>query len=212
MATERDIVRTFLSSSFFAEDEAAPSVARLLELPCDEEERKLLESYAAEEAGHAALIAQHFATNGLELGEPFWVQRLFKLARARPTMLVQMYTIEVMACLFYGAMAARTHDESAKALLRKLLRDEARHIRLVRELLNRELARLTPLQRFKALGIASLFRVGASVTAFVQARHLAPVLGDTGLAMPRKLFRLLSAERAAQPSRPLTWWWAPAAV
>ncbi|GEM_PF-3231757 len=211
-ATEQDIVRTFLSSSFFAEDEAAPSVARLLALPCDPEERRLLESYAAEEAGHAAMISDHFETNGLQLGQPFWVQRLFKLARARPTMLVQMYTIEVMACLFYGAMATRTTDEAAKSLMRKLLRDEARHIRLVRELLVRELARLGPLQRVKAHTIALLFRVGASVTAYVQARHLRPVLGDTGLTLPKKLFRLLSADRVDQPSKPLTWWWGAPAV
>ena len=33
---EHETLRTFLSSAWFAEDEAVPTVARLLEQPCDE--------------------------------------------------------------------------------------------------------------------------------------------------------------------------------
>ena len=210
---ERTTLRTFLSSSWFAEDEAAPTVARLLEQPCDEEERRLLLSYAAEETGHAALIAKHFETRGLKFGEPFWIQRVFRLARSRPTMLLQMYTVEVLACVFYAAMATRTKDKDAQALIKILLRDEARHIRLTRELLSRELARQPLAVRLKTRVLAAILRGGVGVTAFVQARQLQPVLGDTGFKFSLKLIRLLSAERSAifrrpsQPDRPLSWWW-----
>lgn len=214
---EAATLRTFLSSSWFAEDEAAPTVARLLEQPCDEEERALLLSYAAEEERHAALIARHFATHSLKFGEPFWIQRVFRLARSRPTMLLQMYTIEVLACFFYAAMAARTKDREAKALIKVLLRDEARHIRLTRELLARELARQPFFGRLKARLFAAVLRAGVGVTAWVQARQLRPVLGPTGFTFSVKLVRLLTAERHAifrsprAPRRPLDWWWrAPA--
>ncbi len=215
---ERTTLRTFLSSSWFAEDEAAPTVARLLEQPCDEEERRLLLSYAAEENGHAALIAQHFETNNLKLGEPFWIQRIFRLARSRPTMLLQMYTVEVLACTFYAAMARRTKDKQAQVLIKVLLRDEARHIRLTRELLARELARQTPAARLKTRFLAAVLRAGVGVTAWVQSRQLRPVLGETGLTFSVKLVRLLSAERSAifrhadEPARPLGWWWGPEAA
>lgn len=210
---EHDTLRTFLSSSWFAEDEAAPTVARLLEQPCDEEERKLLLSYAAEENGHAALIAKHFETHNLKFGEPFWIQRVFRLARSRPTMLLQMYTVEVLACFFYAAMAKRTKDKEAQALIKTLLRDEARHIRLTRELLARELARQSPIGRLKARTLAAILRLGVGVTAWVQSRQLKPVLGETGFTFSVKLVRLLSAERAmifrqpAEPERSLSWWW-----
>ncbi len=215
---ERATLRTFLSSSWFAEDEAAPAVARLLEQPCDDEERELLLSYAAEENGHAALIARYFEANGLKFGEPFWIQRVFRLARSRPTMLLQMYTVEVLACFFYAAMAKRTKDKDAQALIKVLLRDEARHIRLTRELLTRELARQTPAARLKTRALAGAFRAAVAVTAWVQSRQLRPVLGETGFSFSVKLFRLLSSERAAlfraptEPHRPLGWWWRPQAV
>jgi len=57
------------------------------------------------------------------------------------------FTKFVNAGSFYGAMAARIDDEAARDLLRRLLRDEARHIRLHRELLAREIARLGTLGR-----------------------------------------------------------------
>jgi rubrerythrin len=210
---ERTTLRTFLSSSWFAEDEAAPTVARLLEQPCDEEERRLLLSYAAEENGHAELIARHFETRGLQFGDPFWIQRIFRLARSRPTMLLQMYTVEVLACVFYGAMAARTKDKDAQALIKILLRDEARHIRLTRELLSRELARQPATVRLKTRALAAILRVGVGVTAWVQSRQLRPVLGETGFTFSVKLVRLLSADRsaifrrAAEPEKSLSWWW-----
>lgn len=218
---EHDTLRTFLSSAFFAEDEAMPTVARLLAQPCDPEERRLLEAYAAEEEGHARLIRWHFERRGLPFGQPFWIQRLFRLASARPTMLQQMYTIEVMAAVFYGAMAAHTKDDEARALIRQLLRDEARHIRLTRELLARELSRTPWAGRLKARVLALGFWLGAGVTARVQARQLAPVLGDTGFTYSKKVMRILAADRPtifrarSGTPRTLRWWWgapAPEAV
>lgn len=215
---QAEILRTFLSSSWFAEDEASPTVKRLLEQPCDDEERRLLESYAAEEDGHAALIAEHFERTNQKLGEPFWIQRVFRLATSRPTMLLQMYTVEVLACTFYGAMAARTKDKQAQDLIRVLLRDEARHIRLCRELLARELARQPLAGRIKAQILAFVLRAGVGVTAWVQARQLRPVLGDTGFTYSQKILRALHADlpaifrRPADRQRPLGWWWGAAAV
>lgn len=214
---ERDTVRTFLSSAFFAEDEAMPTVNRLLAQPCDPEERKLLESYAAEEEGHAQLIRWHFENRNQEFGQPFWIQRLFRLATSRQTMLQQMYTVEVLAAVFYGAMAAHTRDPEARALIRRLLRDEARHIRLARELLARELARASFAGRLKARLFATGLRLGLGVTAWVQARQLKPVLGKTGFTYPKKVMRILAADLDAifrapdDAHRPLAWWWSSAA-
>lgn len=213
---ERDTVRTFLSSAFFAEDEAMPTVQRLLALPCAPEERRLLESYATEEDGHAALIRAHFAARNEPFGQPFWIQRLFQLATSRQTMLQQMYVVEVLAAVFYGAMASHTKDPEARALIRRLLRDEARHIRLARELFARELARASFASRVKARVFATGLRLGLGVTAWVQARQLAPVLGETGFRYSKKLMRILAADLDAifrPPSdaqRPLGWWWSSA--
>lgn len=212
---ERDTVRTFLSSAFFAEDEAMPTVNRLLAQPCDAEERTLLESYAAEEEGHAQLIRWHFEQRAEDFGKPFWIQRLFRLATSRATMLQQMYVVEVLAATFYGAMASHTKDREAQALIRRLLRDEARHIRLARELLARELARTGFFGRLKAKLFAAGFIAGVAVTARVQAKQLRPVLGETGFRYSKKIVRVLLADlpvifrSAGSSSRSLGWWFGP---
>lgn len=219
---ERATVMTFLSSSWYAEDEASAVVAKLLRHPSSPEERAALVAYARQEDEHAALIDDLFRRRGWTRGQPFWIQRIFRLARARATLLLQFYNVELLAGVFYGAMAARTRDSEAKALIKRLLRDEAWHIRLHRELLARELARLSAPGRLAMRFLALLFRVGMRATAHVQARQLAPVLGDAGKALPAKiaahlradvprLFRhslvpapVYSLPRASQVSRPAT--------
>jgi rubrerythrin len=211
------LLAAFLSSSFFAEDEATPVVTKLLQHPTTEEERALLLSYAREEDGHARLIAEHLRRRGLSQGEPFWIQKVFRRFRARTTLLVQFYNVEILAGTFYGGMAARIRDPEARALLRRLLRDEARHIRLHRELLARHIARLGPLERLKAWGLTLFFRLACGVTAWYQARQLAPILGDTGPRLRGKILRTLRADLPVlfgprdRPARSLDWWWrAPA--
>ena len=180
------LVATFLASSFFAEDEATPVVEKLLRHPTDSEERALLLSYAAEEDGHARILDAELARRGLPKGPPFWIQKVFRQISARTTLLIQFYHVEILAGCFYGAMAARVRDQAARELLRRLLRDEARHIRLHRELLARQLARLGALGRLKAWLFAFLFRWSFFVTAWYQARQLAPILGDAGPPVRRR--------------------------
>jgi len=212
-ATHDRLLATFLSSSFFAEDEATPVVEKLLRHPTNDEERALLLSYAREEDGHARLIDELLARRGIPKGAPFWIQKVFRRFRARTTLLVQFYNVEILAGAFYGAMVARVHDNEARALLRRLLRDEARHIRLHRELLARHIARLGFFGRAKAWLLALGFRAACSVTAWYQARQLAPILGDAGPPVRRKILRKLAADlpflfgaRARTP-RSLDWWW-----
>ena len=215
MDTHDRLLATFLSSSFFAEDEATPVVEKLLRHPTSDEERALLLSYAREEDSHARLIDHHLAQRGLDKGEPFWIQKVFRRFRARTTLLVQFYNVEVLAGTFYGAMAARVRDDEARALIRQLLRDEARHIRLHRELLARHIARLGPLGRAKAWTLALVFRVACWVTATYQARQLAPILGDAGPPLRRKILHKLRADlpylfgARSRPPRSLEWWWTP---
>ena len=76
---------------------------------------------------------------------------------ARTTLLIQFYHVEILAGCFYGAMAARVRDGAARELLRRLLRDEARHIRLHRELLARQIARLGVLGRSRRASSPSCF-------------------------------------------------------
>ena len=66
---------------------------------------------------------------------------LLRLARSRAALLLQFYSLELTAGVFYGAMASKTRDPGAKALIRRFLLDEAWHIRLHRGLLARELSR-----------------------------------------------------------------------
>jgi hypothetical protein len=210
------LLATFLSSSFFAEDEATPVVERLLRHPAPEEERALLLSYAREEDGHARLIEAHLARRGLAKGAPFWIQKVFRRFRARTTLLVQFYNVELLAGTFYGAMAARVEDGEARALLRRLLRDEARHIRLHRELLARHIARLGWPGRVRARALLFVFRLAGFATAWYQARQLAPILGSAGPPLPGKIRRALRGDLAvlfARRRRPrsLAWWW-PVAV
>jgi rubrerythrin len=207
------LVATFLASSFFAEDEATPVVEKLLRHPTDSEERALLLSYAAEEAGHARVLDAELARRGLPKGQPFWIQKVFRKISARTTLLIQFYHVEILAGCFYGAMAARVRDQAARALLRRLLRDEARHIRLHRELLARQLARIGALGRLKARLFAFLFRWAFFVTAWYQARQLAPILGEAGPPVRRKIMHKLRADlpflfgaRDRAPM-PLDWWW-----
>jgi len=211
------LLANFLASSFFAEDEATPVVEKLLRHPADAEERALLLSYAREEDGHARILDAELARRGLPKGRPFWIQRAFRRMSARTTLLVQFYHVEILAGCFYGAMAARVRDGAARALLRRLLRDEARHIRLHRELLARQLARVGALGRLKARWIAFLFRWSFFVTAWMQARQLAPILGEAGPPLRRKILHKLQADlpflfgpRDRSPV-PLDWWWAPPA-
>ena len=217
MDTHDQLLANFLSSSFFAEDEATPVVTKLLRHPTNEEERALLLSYAREEDGHARLIEEHLQRRGLDKGEPFWIQKVFRRFRARTTLLVQFYNVEILAGTFYGAMAGRIRDPEAQALLRRLLRDEARHIRLHRELLARHIARLGLLGRWKAWTLALIFRLAGGVTAWYQARQLAPILGEAGPPLPRKILSILRADLPVlfgprdRPARSLTWWWRAAA-
>jgi hypothetical protein len=114
-------------------------------------------------------------------------------------------------------MAGRVRDPEARALIRRLLRDEARHIRLHRELLARHIARLGPLGRCKAWTLALVFRVACAVTAWFQARQLAPILGEAGPPLRGKILRKMRADLPflfgprQRPARSLDWWWrAPA--
>jgi len=213
METHDRLLANFLSSSFFAEDEATPVVTKLLRHPTSVEERSLLLSYAREEDGHARLIEELLRRRGLEKGEPFWIQKVFRRFRGRTTLLVQFYNVEILAGTFYGAMAGRIRDAEAQALLRRLLRDEARHIRLHRELLARHIARLGPLPRLGAWLLLLAFRLAAGVTSWYQARQLAPILGEAGPPLRRKILRNLRADLPVlfgprdRPARPLGWWW-----
>jgi rubrerythrin len=213
-ATDQELLANFLASSFFAEDEATPVVEKLLRHPTDREERALLLSYAREEDGHARILDRELARRGLPKGEPFWIQRIFRRMSARTSLLVQFYHVEILAGSFYGAMAARVDDAAARDLLRRLLRDEARHIRLHRELLARQIARLGTFGRLKARALCFLFRWSFFVTAWYQARQLAPIVGAAGPALRRKILHKLRADlpflfgpRNRAP-RPLDWWWA----
>jgi hypothetical protein len=110
-------------------------------------------------------------------------------------------------------MAARVRDGAARELLRRLLRDEARHIRLHRELLARQLARLGVLGRLKARVFAFLFRWAFFVTAWYQARQLAPILGEAGPPLRgRSSTSSAPTCRSCSAARPrpvsLDWWWA----
>ena len=207
------LLATFLASSFFAEDEATPVVEKLLRHPTDSEERALLLSYAREEDGHARILDAELARRGLPKGQPFWIQKVFRKISARTTLLLQFYHVEILAGCFYGAMAARVRDDAARALLRRLLRDEARHIRLHRELLARQLARIGALGRLKARLVAFLFRWSFFVTAWYQARQLAPILGEAGPPLRRKILHKLHADLpflfGARNRTPvsLDWWW-----
>ena len=214
--SERDrLLADFLASSFFAEDEATPVIDKLLRHPTDAEERALLLSYAREEDSHARILDAELARRRLPKGQPFWIQKIFRRLSARTTLLIQFYHVEILAGCFYGAMASRAPDATARALLRRLLRDEARHIRLHRELLARQLARVGPLARLKARAVAFLFRWSFFVTAWYQARQLAPILGEAGPPLRRKIMHKLRAdlpflfatrERKRAPIS-LDWWW-----
>jgi rubrerythrin len=209
------LLANFLSSSFFAEDEATPVVKKLLAHPTTDEERALLLSYAEEEDGHARLIDQHLTRRGIPRGQPFWIQKLFRRFRARTILLVQFYNVEILAGTFYGAMAGRIRDPEARALIRRLLRDEARHIRLHRELLARHISRLGPLGRMQAWTLALVFRGACAVTAWYQARQLAPILGEAGPPLRAKILHKMRADLpylfGRPPERSLDWWWrAPA--
>jgi hypothetical protein len=99
-------------------------------------------------------------------------------------------------------------------LIRRLLRDEARHIRLHRELLARQIARLRGWGRWRARLLVACFTAAAGVTAWYQARQLAPILGPAGPATRRKIRQKLRADRPflfgrrTRAPQPLEWWWA----
>lgn len=216
--TRQELLANFLASSFFAEDEATPVVEKLLRHPTNDEERALLLSYAREEDGHARILDGELARRGLPKGQPFWIQRIFRRMSARTSLLVQFYHVEIIAGCFYGAMAARVDDTAARDLLRRLLRDEARHIRLHRELLARQIARLGTLGRLKARALCFVFRWAFFMTAWYQSRQLAPIVGEAGPPLREKLLNKFRADRAFlfgprnRPPRPLDWWWTPPAT
>jgi hypothetical protein len=188
------LLAAFLSSSWYAEEESSSVVTRLLQYACSAEERDLLVAYAQEEDLHADLIEAHFRERGLTRGPRFWMHPVLHLARSRAALLLQFYSLELMAGVFYGPMVSKTRDPGAKALIRRLLLDEAWHIRLHRGLLARELSRLSPRERLRMRALALFYRLGMDTAARFQARHLAPVLGSDGRALPWKIAAHLRAD------------------
>ena len=158
--TIRSCSRIFSASSFFAEDEATPVVEKLLRHPADDEERALLVCLCARGGrprAHPRRASWRGA--GCRRDSRSGSSATFRRMSARTTLLVQFYHVEILAGCFYGAMAARVTTSPRASLLRRLLRDEARHIRLHRELLARQLARVGPLGRLKARAFCLLVPV-----------------------------------------------------
>ena len=190
-----DTLQSFLSSSWFAEESASPAVARLLAHPCDADERAVLIAYAAEEDEHARLLGELFQRRGLQRGQPFWIQPVLDRVSGRTELIVQMFHMELMAGMFYGAVAQGVDDAEVRALIRRLLKDEARHIRLFRELARRQLARLDGFAALKARAFVLALQVGAYATAQYQARQLAPLLGPRGSTLPARVWEQFVSER-----------------
>jgi rubrerythrin len=193
-AREEILLESFLSSAFFAEDDAAPVVSRLLERTPDPEEHAALTVYAADEARHAELLGALLRRKGVAPGEPFVIQRFFHVLRSRAAVLAQTYHVELMAGVFYGAVAQATRDPDTRSVLRRILLDEARHIRLHRELYRREIARQRGLGRIRARILASLLRRTVRFTAWLQARQLAPLLGERARYLPDRIDRRIVAD------------------
>lgn len=191
-----DTLNTFLSSSWFAEESASPMVARLLARTADAGERRVLTAYAAEEDEHARLIAAFFEKHGLKRGKPFWIQPALDRIGGRTPLVVLMFHLEMMAALFYGAVAQSIEDGEARELIRRLLRDEAGHIKLFRSLARRELSQKKGLERVTAQALVSSIQLAAYSTAQFQARQLAPLLGPRAETLPKRVWALFKAERA----------------
>ncbi|MBL8953348.1 MAG: hypothetical protein JNK82_21420 [Myxococcaceae bacterium] len=204
-------LNTFLSSSWFAEESASPMVERLLARTTDVHERRVLQAYAAEEDEHARLIGAYFEKHGLERGPPFWIQPALDRIDGRTPLLVLMFHMELMAALFYGTVAQSVEAGEARALIRRLLRDEARHIRLFRSLARRELQAKRGFERVTARALVTSVQVSAYTTAQYQARQLAPLLGERAAKLPRRVWAQFTAERGglfdAAPQK-LDGWWA----
>lgn len=188
-------LHAFLSSSWFAEESASPAVARLLAHPCDAEERAVLIAYAAEEDEHARLLAELFARRGLQRGQPFWIQPVLDAVSGRTELVLQMFHLELMAGMFYAGVARGIDDVEVKALIRRLLRDEARHIRLFRGLARKQLATLTGFEALRARAFVYALQAGAYVTAQYQTRQLAPLLGPRGRSLPARVWAQFVSER-----------------
>jgi rubrerythrin len=192
--TREKLLENFLSSAFFAEDDAAPVVSRLLEHPCDPDERAAIAAYGVEEELHAKLLDELLERRGITRGVPFVVQRFFHLVRSRASILCQTYHVELLAGVFYGAVARSTNDPEIRALLERISRDEARHIRLQRELYRREIARSGRLARIKTRALAWALRSIVHVTAWLQARQLEPLIGESARELPAKVRKHLVSD------------------
>ncbi len=188
-------LHTFLSSSWFAEESASPMVERLLARTDDAHERRVLAAYAREEDEHARLIGEFFVKHGIARGKPFWIQPALDRIDGRTTLVVLMFHMELMAALFYGAVAASIEDGEARVLIRRLLRDEARHIKLFRSLARRELQQKTGLERLTSRTLVSSIQLAAYTTAQYQARQLAPLLGPRAQALPKRVWAQFQAEK-----------------
>jgi len=211
-----DTLNTFLSSSWFAEESASPMVQRLLARTPDDHERRVLAAYAAEEDEHARLIAAFFDKHGLQRGRPFWIQPALDRIDGRTPLVVLMFHMELMAALFYGSVAASLEDGEARALIRRLLRDEARHVRLFRSLARRELQQKRGLEQLTARTLVSSVQLAALTTAHYQSRQLAPLLGPRAATLPARVRAQFRAEYAdlfdAAPQPIDAWWTRGAAV
>ena len=91
-----------------------------------------LELFIAEEQRHSRLLGDFLDLQGIPKLRSHWVDRIFRRLRKLAGLeicVVVLVTAEVMAVPFYQALRDATHSPLLKGICRRLLCDEAAHLR-----------------------------------------------------------------------------------
>ena len=200
-----ELLADFLASSFFAEDEATPVVEKLLRHPTDSEERALLALICAR-GGRARAHPRRRAgaaraAEGTAVLDPEGVPADQRADHAADPVLSRRDPGRLLLRRDGGARARRRRARAAAAAAARRGAPHPAAPRAARPRSSRASARSDGSRR----GVfAFLFRWAFFVTAWYQARQLAPILGDAGPPLRRKILHKLRADLPVpvRPARP----------
>lgn len=171
-------------------------VARASLIGIDDDYRRALALFVAEEGRHAAILAMLVRALGGRLLRATWTERLFVRCRRLAGLrfkLLALFAAEVVGVAFYRALAATLPAGAARAALLEMARDELAHLRFHRCFFR--MAAPYGWRRALFLGAWHLLATAATVVVLFDHRRTLQALGVDRRALAAHL-RLLIREGA----------------
>ncbi|MBM3814009.1 MAG: hypothetical protein FJW20_20455 [Acidimicrobiia bacterium] len=141
------------------------------------------ELFIREEQGHAALLGRFMDLAGIARVRHTWVDAVFRHVRklaGLETSICVLLTAELIAKVYYPALAAATGCPALRAICARISKDEGSHVQFHCERLAMMRARRAPVRTCVALALQRLLLAGAAAVVWF---HHEPVLRVTHSSM-----------------------------